>query len=338
MNILVTGNCGMIGSQLVKHLLTKPEVNMVVGIDDLSGGYTENLPPNWINNRRFQFYNMDAGDPKISYIFKNTHFDIVYHTAAWACEGASPFARRYTHTTNILCSANIINMCIEYGVGRLVYFSSMSTYGNGNGIVPFDEDKTPLIPIDPYGASKLCAETDVRIAGEQHHLPYVIVVPHNVYSSGQVFDRFRSVLSIWMGRTLRNKPMIVFGTGLQRRAFTHTSDILEPLWVAGTSYKPLGHRINLGGIKNISINEAARMTRDVMGKGEIIYKEPRHEVIDAYSTWQKSVDLLGFEHKTDLETGLKDLWQWAQTIKDKKIIEHELEIGNGLYSYWKEDI
>jgi UDP-glucose 4-epimerase len=64
----------------------------------------------------------------------------------------------------------------------------------------------------------------------------------------------------------------------------------------------------------------------------------RHEAHYAYSTWDKSVRMLGFEHKTSLEDGLKQMWSWAQHQPNRKrFVWQNYEIDKGIYSYWKNE-
>ena len=94
--------------------------------------------------------------------------------------------------------------------------------------------------------------------------------------------------------------------------------------------------INLGGIKEYSISEANQILRDVIGDGDVVYREQRHEVKVAVPTYQKSVDILGFEHKTDLKQGLKLMWEWAQKQPHKeRFVWDQYELEKGIYSFWK---
>ena len=73
-----------------------------------------------------------------------------------------------------------------------------------------------------------------------------------------------------------------------------------------------------------------------MGGGSIIELEKRHEVHCAFSTHQKSVDLLGFEHTTDLKTGLTKMWRWAKVQPQRKqFIWSQYELDKGLYEFWR---
>jgi UDP-glucose 4-epimerase len=210
----------------------------------------------------------------------------------------------------------------------------MAVYGRGEP--PFDETD-PRRPIDPYGVAKAACEMDIEIAGEQHGLDYCIIRPHNVYGRHQnIWDSYRNVLGIWMYKHLNGDPLTIFGDGCQTRAFSEMTDSLEPLWRAGTAAAASRQIINLGGIRETSIITAAETLLDVMGAGELIELPPRHEVKFAFPTYQKSVDILGFEHKTDLHTGLTEMWDWAKKQpKRDRFIWSKYEIENGMYEYWQ---
>ncbi len=175
--ILITGVAGLIGSRMADWIIENhPEV-MVIGVDDLSGGYTENIHPKVI------FYKMDLGKESVDFLFEHHRPDIVYHFAAYAAEALSPFIRQYNYTNNLVATAGIVNNCIKYGVKRLVFTSSMAVYGNG--IPPFSED-APRNPIDSYGIAKMGCEMDIEIAGEQHGLDWCIIRPHNMYKQSVI--------------------------------------------------------------------------------------------------------------------------------------------------------
>ena len=69
---------------------------------------------------------------------------------------------------------------------------------------------------------------------------------------------------------------------------------------------------------------------------EPLYLEQRHEAKYAYSTWQKSVDLLDFEHKTEISEGLEKMWDWAKTQPNReRMVWKDFELEKGIYSFWK---
>jgi len=329
--ILITGIAGLIGSRFAKWILDNTDYH-VVGIDDLSGGYLENV------DQRATFYNIDLANSqkKVYEIFERHKIEIIYHFAAYAAEGLSPFIRKYNYENNLISSVNLINSAIKYDVKRFVFTSSMAVYGNKNE-APFSEDLIPC-PIDPYGISKYAIEMDLKCAYEQHGLKYTVIRPHNVYGIGQnIWDKYRNVLGIWMYQLLNDIQPSIFGDGLQKRSFSYIDDTLRPLWIASQNDECVGEVINLGGIKETSIIEAYRTLSKVTGTSvEPKFLEARHEAKYAWSTWEKSRDLLSFDHKVDLEEGLTKMWDWAQKQpkKNRKIWEN-YEIENGIYEYWK---
>jgi len=331
MKILITGVAGLIGSRLADWILeNKPEVE-VIGIDDLSGGYEENV------DGRVKFYplNLVTQTDVIQDIFDKYKPDIVFHFAAYAAEGLSPFIRTYNYDNNLKSTAFIVNQCIKHDIKRLVFTSTLAVYGHGSyGI--FDESQTPK-PIDPYGVAKYACEMDIQIAGEQHNLDWCIIRPHNVYGIKQnIWDKYRNVLGIWMYQYMNNEPMTIFGDGEQKRAFSYIDDILEPLWNSGISPKASKEIINLGGIEEWSINDANKVLLSVIKGGETIYKEQRHEVKNSIPTYQKSQEILGFEHKINLNDGLSRMWEWAKIQPKRERFEWpEYELDKGIYSFWK---
>lgn len=327
--VLITGVAGLLGSRLADWLLKNQPGITVVGIDDLSGGYETNVPPGIF------FYNRDLAESNLEEIFTVHTPDYVYHFAAYAAEGLSPFIRAYNYKNNLISTTRIINQCIKHDVKRLVFTSSMAVYGHGEGGI-FHEDMRRS-PIDPYGIAKMACEMDIEIANEQHGLDYCIIRPHNVYGRNQnIWDKYRNVLGIWMFQKLNNLPLSIFGDGQQVRAFSYIDDSLEPLWKAATAPEASKQIINLGGIKEYSILTAANTLLEVIGDAEIAHFEQRHEVKHAVPTYQKSIDILGFEHRTDLKEGLTQMWEWAkaQPMRER-FVWPEYEIDKGIYSFWK---
>ena len=330
-SILITGVAGLIGSRFADWIIEhKPEYT-VVGIDSLFGGYEENV------NEKVIFYKRDLSHDNIHDIFEKHNFEYVFHFAAYAAEGLSPFMRKFNYENNVLSTVNIINECINFGVKRLIYTSSMSVYGWGlQQGVKFDENDTPS-PIDPYAISKYACEMDIKVAGEQHGLDWCIIRPHNVYGAGQnIWDKYRNVLGIWMYLSLCDKPITIYGDGEQTRAFSYIDDCLSSFWAAAINSCASKQIINLGGIYPITINDAAKIMSEVTGNKDIIHLEPRHEVKWCVPTFQKSIDLLGYGQTTDLKKGVERMWEWAQKQPKRKQYKWEnYEITKGLYSFWK---
>jgi len=327
MKVCITGVAGLLGSRLADYLIDKNSNIEVYGIDNLSGGYIENV------NSKVKFFERDIVTDNLEDIFDN-NFDYVFHFAAYAAEGLSPFIRKFNYENNLIATTKLVNECIKTDVKRLVFTSSMAVYGVGSP--PFDEKDQPS-PVDPYGVAKYACELDIQIAGEQHNLDWCIIRPHNVYGANQnIWDKYRNVLGIWMLQYLKDQDMTIFGDGEQTRAFSYIDDCLEPLWKSATLPEASKEIINLGSNEVQSINNASKILVDVIGGGNIVYKEARHEVKDAHPTWQKSVDILDYKQQTTLEEGLTKMWSWAKVQPERdQFVWDEYELDKGIYSFWK---
>lgn len=328
MTLLVTGCGGFLGSSFCEFVLRDyPEVK-IVGIDNFCTGFAKNI------NSRIVFYEEDLLDHKrIASIFEKEKPDYVVHMAAFASEGLSDFCRRHTYMQNVIASTNLINCAINFKVKRFLFTSSIASYGNLNP--PFKEDMIQQ-PSDIYGLTKYVTEQDLRIANEHHGLEYVILRPFNVYGPKQALNsRYRNVNGIFMNRLLEDKSLQVYGDGNQSRAFSYIDDILPPMWKALTDPSCANQTYNLGASKYYTVKHLANLLIQITGKGTIEHLESRHEVQRAWCDVDKAKHDLGLEDITDLETGLRKMWNWANE-QDRRPIDNfdGIEIQRGLYSFW----
>ena len=329
MKILVTGIAGFIGSCFCDYILANyPEVT-IIGIDNYCTGFNENV------DDRVKIYKLDLTDHQaLEKVFLQDNIDYIVHMAAFAAEALSAFVRRHTYMTNVVASTNLINFAIKHDVKRFLFTSSIASYGDL--IPPFQEDMTPR-PADVYGLSKFVTSEDLRIAQEHHGLEFVVIMPFNVYGPKQALNSpYRNVLGIFMNKLLDGQPLTIYGDGSQRRAFSFIDDLLPPLWKALTDPRCANQKYNLGSEKSYTVQELAETFIRVAGEGEIVYLEPRHEVDVAYSDVSKAKRDLGYEDKTDLETGIARMWAWAQTQPRRPVETFKnIEVTKGLYSFWK---
>jgi UDP-glucose 4-epimerase len=332
MKILITGIGGHLGGRFATWLrMNKPDVE-IVGIDNFSCGYPENVP------KDITVYKATLGTDHVnSWLFDNV--DYVYHFAAYAAEGLSPFIRHFDTQNNLLSTIDVLNTCLNVGsVKRIIFTSSMSVYGNGK--LPFDESSRRA-PIDAYGISKSACEQHLETAYAQHRQGYCIIRPHNIYGPHQSgWQVFRNVLAYWMARAKQGLPILVYGDGLQTRAFSYIDDMLEPLYEAAVNPDAGQQIINLGGREHITILAAANLVSEITG-AKVEHVEARHEVKNAFCTVDKSIGLLGYRETVNLEEGLLRMWKWTGEAWDKypqrrgthKIAE--IEVRKGLYSFWE---
>src|SRR5512141_1294052 len=173
---LVTGGAGFIGSHVAAELLKLGHT--VVVLDDLSGGFAENVPSG------AQFVEGSILDVAlIDRLFAAHAFDYVYHLAAYAAEGLSHFIKRFNYNNNLIGSVNLINASVNHAVKCFVFTSSIAVYGSAPEL-PMTEETHPH-PEDSYGIAKLAVEQELRSCKEMFGLNYIIFRPHNVFGERQ---------------------------------------------------------------------------------------------------------------------------------------------------------
>ncbi|HIF38020.1 MAG TPA: NAD-dependent epimerase/dehydratase family protein [Gemmatimonadetes bacterium] len=330
-HVLVTGAAGLLGSHLTDFLILQG--HKVTGLDNLSGGYLENV------NSQCNFIRLDLTNASaVDAIMKVFQFDYVYHFAAYAAVGLSPFIRNFNYQNNVLASVNLINGCIKYDVRKFIFASSMDVYGEQSP--PFEEDMVPR-PTDPYGIAKYAVEMDLQNAGEQFGLNYTIIRPHNVIGPRQnIWDRYRNVAGIWIRKAMTGDPLTIYGDGTQRRAFSDVKYYMDPFYQLMRNELTDCETINIGADQDYSINELAEIVQNVahqkMGiRPRLEYLEPRNEVHKMWCNHDKAVRLLDFVDSTDLYKLVEETWEWAKDIKPKPVKDMDYEIEKNMYSYWR---
>lgn len=328
MKVLITGVAGLLGANFSRYLLSKG--HEVIGIDDLSGGYADSV------DSRVKFYEVDLTDlAKTTEVFSKEKPDYVFHFAAYAAEGLSPFIRNYNYRNNVLASANVINNCVNHDVKKVVFTSSMAVYGVGNP--PFTEEQLPT-PEDPYGIAKYAIEMDLKLAHGMFGLRYNIVRPHNVVGIYQnIWDRYRNVIGIWIRKALMGEPLTIFGDGTQTRAFSDIKFYMKPFEQLMTGHD--GEIFNIGADKHFTINEACDLVIDVAKDFGIeatkVHLEKRNEVHTAYCDHTKARRLLSFDDQTNLRDTVKDMFAWAMKQPNRPTKNMQYEIEKNMYSFWK---
>jgi len=248
--------------------------------------------------------------PAVMKIFEDQRPSAVFHFAAYAAEGLSPFIRRFNYTNNIVASASVINACIETST-KIIFSSSMAVYGSQEP--PFSE-KLLYAPEDPYGVAKVAVEQDIQVAGLQHGLRWSIVRPHNVVGIRQnIWDRYRNVLGIFVRRVLEGEPITIFGDGSQLRAFSDVKYMMEPMIQLISDHD--SQTFNIGLDQPVSVLHLARVVQEAAKRrgfeSEIEFLPARHEVQYAYSDHASAKRHLAYNDETDLESVVNEVFDWA---------------------------
>jgi len=318
--VLVTGAAGFMGSHVAEALVSAG--HEVIAVDDLSGGFRENVPAG------VMFLKVDLREAGPTEALVRDHPpDLLCHLAANAREGASQFQPRDVCGRNLMAYANVLVPAIRSGMRKVVLYSSMAVYGDQPA--PFDESMSRR-PVDVYGVNKTAMEEMTEILADVHEFMYTIVRPHNVFGERQSLqDPFRNVVGIFMNRIMRGEPLYVYGDGEQQRAFSYIGDSL-PAFLGASELKPeLDHQvINVGGMQAVTVNHLLQLVLAELGAdNEVIHLPDRpREVKDAYSTWQRSVELLGYDERFGLEEGIRRMALWARAQGPQPWRQESLEL------------
>ena len=328
MAILVTGVAGFIGSHIAERLIQRG--HEVVGLDDLSGGFTDNVPKGTVF---VQGTVLDAA--LLSRLFVEHRITHVFHLAAYAAEGLSHFIRAFNYTNNVVGSMNVLNEAVKAEVRCFVFTSSIAVYGAGQ--TPMRESLRPE-PEDPYGIAKYAVELDLQAARHMFGIESIVFRPHNVYGERQhIGDRYRNVIGIFMNQLMRDEPMSIFGDGTQTRAFSYIGDVAPLIADAIDVPAAFNQTFNIGADESTTVNELAAQVAKAMGeKPRIKHLEARKEVLHAVADHSRVVEVFGYRPRWSLDRGLKQMAEWALSVGPREPSRRaDVEVARNLPASWR---
>jgi len=287
-NILVTGGCGFIGSNLVDILVEDSNSNVIV-IDNLETGKKENCN----NKARYIFQD-------IRYVFENLNsfemlknIDIVFHLAALARIQPSFERPNETLDVNVRGTSLVCEFARKNNV-KVIYAGSSSFYAG--------------VYLNPYAFSKWQGEEICKLYSEVYGMSTTIARVFNVYGPRHLRSGpYATVLGIFEEQMFLDEPLTITGTGEQRRDFTNVEDICSAL-IAMSKDVWKGEVFNLGTNTNHSINELAAMFKE-----DIKYIPQRPgEAWTTLADISKTKELLNWKPKVELKTWVS---KWLQDNK-----------------------
>ena len=250
-HVLVTGGAGFIGSHLADRLLA--DGLEVTVLDNLATGLRSNVPSG------ATFVEGDVGDRgAVDELFADQSFDAVCHIAGQASIRLSFAEPDVDLRTNVVGTINVLRGCIEAGVPRLVYASSMTAYGEPD-LVPTPED-VPCIPVSYYGVTKYAAERYAHVTGARADVDLAVTSLRmfNVYGPGQsISNPYQGVLAIFIGNVLRGEAITIHGDGQQTRDFVYVDDVADAWMRVLDLPESFGKALNVGSGKETSVNQLA---------------------------------------------------------------------------------
>jgi UDP-glucose 4-epimerase len=289
--VLVTGGAGFIGSHLVEALVARGASVRV--LDNLTLGQRE-----WVHPRA-EFIEGDIRDIETCHRVMDG-CEGVFHLAAMSRSAASIDAIELCTSANVLGTQNVLAAARKAGVRKVVYSGSSTYYGNA--AAPQHEDM-PGDFLNFYGLSKYVGEEYCLLFDRLYGVPSIVLRYFNVYGPRQPEEGvYALVLGIFLRRAADNKPLMIHGSGQQRRDFVHVRDVAAAN-IAAYESPVHGVRLNVGSGVCISVKELADMVSPNQEQG------PRRQA-DAEVTLadlSRIRQTIGWQPKVSFAEGLADL-------------------------------
>lgn len=309
MRYLVTGAAGFIGSQLCEELIAAG--HEVVGVDCFTDYYPPAIKERNLERLRDsdRFFLRRENLLCLDWERALEGVEGVYHLAAQAGVRASWGDSFVVYTeNNVLATQRLLEACKGRDLRRVVWASSSSVYGDSPDI-PMTE-RSPVLPVSPYGVTKLCCEHLCRLYWSGYGVPTVGLRYFTVYGPRQRPDMgFHKFISALLGGGV----LQVYGDGEQTRDFTFVSDAVAGSLLAFEKGRA-GEVYNIGGGSRVSLKEVLALLQEIGGRdGRIVHEEKqkgdmRHTLADI----GKARGELGYAPRVPLKEGLEAEFAWLR--------------------------
>jgi dTDP-glucose 4,6-dehydratase len=306
--LLVTGGCGFIGSNFVRHVLAADPLVQIVNLDLLTyAGNPANLA-DLTGHARYRFVRADIADREAVRRIVGEGIDGILNFAAEShvdrsIQDSGPFVR-----TNVVGTQVLLDAAREFGVPRYLQVSTDEVYGSLGPTGAFTEE-TPLAPNSPYAASKAAADLLVRSYVHTFHLPALVTRCSNNYGPYQFPEK---LIPLFITNLACNEPVPVYGDGLNVRDWIHVRDHCAALWRVWQSGTP-GEVYNIGGRCEKTNLELTHALLSAVGKpmSLIRYVKDRPGHDRRYAIDSSKVEReLGWRPEVRFEDGLRETVRW----------------------------
>lgn len=313
MKVLITGGAGFIGSHFAARCLQ--EGHEVIIIDNLSAGYIENIP------RGSEIIHLDISDDHFIEKLNHMEVDAIAHLAAQASGEISYEQPVYDLKTNTMGTLQLLKWAHENDLKKFIYTSSMTVYGDGHE-GPLKETDS-LAPKSFYSVGKCASEQYITIFNDMG-LDTTVLRLFNVYGPGQNMNNMKQgMISIYMAYIAQHQPIVVKGSLERFRDFVYIDDVVEALYLSMISKKSTGRTFNVCTGRKTCVSALLDMIINSFGETpgkypiEVVGPTPRDQ-FGAYGNNSLINSTLGWNPKTDLETGINLMTEWVQTYYSKK--------------------
>jgi nucleoside-diphosphate-sugar epimerase len=306
MNVLVTGGAGFIGSSLVRSLAADGHAVRV--LDDFSTGKAANLDG---VDGDLEVLEGDLRDPA-AVAKAVAGAEVVHHLAALPSVARSVADPRASHEVNVSGTLNLLLAAVEAGVGRVVYASSSSVYGD-TPVLPKHEDM-PVSPRSPYAAAKLAGEAYCRSFARVYPIQTVCMRFFNVFGPRQdPGSRYAAVVPRFATRMLAGRPAEVTGDGRQTRDFTFVANAVRACRLAASAGPDaVGETMNVGCGDRISVLDLVELVNDLLPERvDPVFTPARAgDVRDSQASIAAAECLIGYRPLVGVREGVATTVRW----------------------------
>ena len=268
-SVLITGGCGFIGSHLAEQLVALGA--QVTILDDLSTGSLDNIAHIKDQVRFVRATIADKHACEIAMIGQS----IVFHLAALISVPESVKNPTLCHDINVNGTFNILHAAHKAGIKRVVFSSSSAVYGNTQEIC---SEQNRCNPESPYGFSKHIGELMCQQYARMYGLETVILRYFNVYGARQNPNgAYAAVVAKFTEHIKYNRPITIFGDGLQTRDFIHVSSVVDANLTLGFASVEQGDIYNIATGNSITLLELVEQLKATSSKytAPIYFQEAR---------------------------------------------------------------
>ena len=319
---LVTGVAGFIGSNLLEALLKLDQT--VVGIDNFSTGYRENLEQVRMiygSNRKWARFTFLEGDIRDLQFCRRAcaGVDFVLHQAALGSVPRSIEDPISSHESNLTGFVNMIVASKETGVKRFVYASSSSVYGDDPEL-PKVEDKIGNA-LSPYAVTKLANELYAAVFARNFNLESIGLRYFNVFGPRQDPNgAYAAVIPKWFKALVEGETVFINGDGETSRDFCFIENCVQANILSACTANPeaVNQVYNVACGKRTSLNELFKIIKELVKSARPaasdvnpFYRDFRPgDVRHSLADISKAARLLGYSPEVSVEAGLQKSAEW----------------------------
>jgi len=308
MKLLVTGGCGFIGSNFVRHVLQQHPTYEIVNLDKLTyAGNAENLS-DVENVSRYRFIRGDICDRPLAEEILSSGIDCIVNFAAESHVDRSIQDSSVFIKTNIMGTHLLLEASRNSKVERFIQISTDEVYGS-LGPEGYFTEESPLSPNSPYSASKTAADLLVGACFRTYGFPGIITRCSNNYGPYQFPEK---LIPLMITNAMEGRELPVYGDGLNVRDWIHVEDHCRAIDTVIHKGKE-GEVYNIGGNNERTNIEIVREILRVMGKSEGLIRfvrdrlgHDRRYAIDSSKIRRE----LGWSSQIPFEEGLGDTVRW----------------------------